>query len=156
MIPQVQAAAVILSRQGINVSVVNARFVKPLDHVLLNQILPDARVIVTVEEGALRGGFGQAVAEYLLSHRYAGRFRAFGLPDRFVTHGSRAQLLKELGLDGESLTREIGALAGETAITNETRPVGGGLFKRFVMRRNSDRKDRAENPQISLTGTDSE
>ena len=156
MIPQVQAAAVILSRQGINVSVVNARFVKPLDHVLLNQILPDARVIVTVEEGALRGGFGQAVAEYLLSHRYAGRFRAFGLPDRFVTHGSRAQLLKELGLDGECLAREIGALAAETAITNETRPAGGGLFKRFVMRRNSDRKDRAENPQISLTGTDSE
>ncbi|MCX6834811.1 MAG: 1-deoxy-D-xylulose-5-phosphate synthase [candidate division Zixibacteria bacterium] len=156
MIPQVQAAAEILSKQGINVSVVNARFVKPLDLVLLDQVLPDARVIVTVEEGALRGGFGQAVAEYLLSHRYADRFRAFGLPDRFVTHGSRAQLLKELGLDGESLAREIGALAGETVITNEPRPGGGGLFKRFVMRRNSDRKDRAENQQISLTGTDSE
>lgn len=156
MIPQVQAAAMILSRQGINVSVVNARFVKPLDHVLLDQILPDARVIVTVEEGALRGGFGQAAAEHLLSQRYAGRFRAFGLPDRFVTHGSRTQLLKELGLDGESLAREIGALAAETVITNEPRPIGGGLFKRFVMRRNNDRKERAESQQISLTGTDSE
>ena len=156
MIPQVQAAAAVLSGQGINVSVVNARFVKPLDLTLLDQILPDARLIVTVEEGALRGGFGQAVAEYLLSHQFAGRFHAFGLPDRFVTHGSRAQLLNDLGLDAESLGREISALAGQTAVSNVPRPASGGLFKRFVMRRNGGRKDQAENPQISLTGTDSE
>ena len=156
MIPEVLAAVNGLNGQGIGVSVVNARFVKPFDEALLNQVLSDARLVVTVEEGVLRGGFGQAVAEFLLSHHYTGGFHAFGLPDRFITHGSRARLLKELGLDSESLSREIRALVTQSPGPGESRPHPGGLFKRLVMRRNGDRKDRVENPQISFTGTDSE
>jgi 1-deoxy-D-xylulose-5-phosphate synthase len=106
-------------------------------------------------EGSLRGGFGQAVAEHLLSRQFGGKFRAFGLPDQFIEHGARAQLLKTVGLDADTLARDISALIAPPEATDEPRP-GGGLFKRLVMRRNGDRKDRTENPQITLTGIDSE
>jgi len=76
------------------VSVVNARFVKPFDTSVLTQIAHDARAIVTIEEAQLRGGFGQAVAEYLLSSEYTGKFKALGIPDSFVTHGDRSELLR--------------------------------------------------------------
>ena len=103
MVPNALAAASALAEKGIDVSVVNARFVKPFDMTKLEQIKHDAKVIVTLEEGALRGGFGQAVAEHLLSSGFEGKFKALAIPDSFVTHGSRAQLLKDVRLDADGI-----------------------------------------------------
>ena len=155
MVKEAGRAVEILRSRGITAVVVNARFVKPLDEIMLGQIRHDARIVVTAEEGSMRGGFGQAVAEFLLSNQYDGKFRAFGLPDRFVTHGSRPQLLKEIGLDAESMARVV-----EEMLESPDKPVrpatNGGLFRRFVLRRSHDAKEKAENPPVGMTGTDME
>lgn len=129
MVTTAREVASQLSAHDIDCSVVNARFVKPFDTVMLEQIKGSARIIVTLEEGCLRGGFGQAVAEYLLSNGYTGRFRSLGVPDRFVTHGTRAQLLAEIGLDTAGVYRAIeDLLAG----TEKSSP---GFLQRLVFRR---------------------
>jgi len=101
-------AADILAKRGINISVVNARFVKPFDYEMLDEIRKRAKIIVSIEENSLRGGFGQAVAEYLLSNDYEGHFKAIGIPDNFVTHGDRNSLLHEIKLDEEGVVEQIG------------------------------------------------
>ncbi|UCG62096.1 MAG: 1-deoxy-D-xylulose-5-phosphate synthase [Candidatus Zixiibacteriota bacterium] len=122
-------SAVILEDRGLNVAVINARFVKPFDQKMLATIRGRAKVIVTLEENQLRGGFGQAVADYLLSSGYQGKFKALGLPDSFVTHGNRDQLLTETGLDIDTIVMETVALAGHA--TN-----GTGLIQKLFSRRN--------------------
>lgn len=107
MVPYALSAAERLAEHAIDVSVVNARFVKPFDMMKLEQIRRQAKMIVTLEEGAIRGGFGQAVAEYLLSSGYEGKFKALAMPDSFVTHGNRAQLLKDVGLDAVGIYNSL-------------------------------------------------
>jgi 1-deoxy-D-xylulose-5-phosphate synthase len=130
MVANALRAAEKLAVHGIEISVVNARFVKPFDLGGLDSIRTSARMVVTIEEGSLRGGFGQAVAEYLLSQDWDGKFKALGLPDAFVTHGSRGQLLKDVGLDSsgicESLEQFIGAHHKHA----------GNFLQRLVFRRN--------------------
>jgi len=96
-----------LKTEGLNLAVVNARFVKPLDLKLLEKLAGSSSLILTAEEGAIRGGFGQAVAEYLLTRQFAGRFRTLGIPDSFVTHGSRSQLLRDVNLDSQGITQTV-------------------------------------------------
>jgi 1-deoxy-D-xylulose-5-phosphate synthase len=120
MVATAQAAALKLAEQGIDVSVVNARFVKPFDLAALEKIRSEARAIVTIEEGQLRGGFGQAVAEYLLSGSYEGKFKALGLEDEFVTHGSRAQLLHDVGLDVDGVVKALTDVATQASKANMT------------------------------------
>jgi 1-deoxy-D-xylulose-5-phosphate synthase len=96
-----------LSNKGIDVSVTNARFVKPLDLESLDRIAAQAKVIVTIEEGQVAGGFGQKVAAHLMSTGFGGKFMAMGIPDHFVTHGHRSILLRELGLDTKGIVRTV-------------------------------------------------
>ena len=96
-----------LKSEGLNLAVVNARFVKPLDLKLLEKLAGSSSLILTAEEGAIRGGFGQAVAEYLLTRQFAGRFRALGIPDSFITHGSRSQLLRDVNLDSQGIAQAV-------------------------------------------------
>jgi 1-deoxy-D-xylulose-5-phosphate synthase len=93
-------AAVLLRAQGEEPTVVDARFVKPLDTLLLERLASTHRLIVTVEENALAGGFGSAVLEHLGSSVPVVRF---GLPDAFVPHGDRTQLLEDLGLTAQAV-----------------------------------------------------
>jgi 1-deoxy-D-xylulose-5-phosphate synthase len=93
-------AAVLLQAQGEQPTVVDARFVKPLDTTLLERLAATHRRLVTVEENALAGGFGSAVLEHLGS---AVPVIRFGLPDAFVPHGDRALLLRDLGLTPQAV-----------------------------------------------------
>jgi 1-deoxy-D-xylulose-5-phosphate synthase len=145
MVTPVLVAVQKLADDGIDVGVVNARFVKPLDLDVLKQIRKNARCIITIEEGQIRGGFGEAIGAYLLEHSYTSRFRALGIPDRFVTHGNRAELLKEVGLDADSIAREVERLAGR----HQKAP---GLLQKLSMRRNGKKK--SSEADVSLTGTD--
>ena len=107
--PALKAAA-LLKERGIAACVINARFVKPLDREL---ILAEARrtgCLVTVEENALQGGFGSAVLELLEEERITHvRLKRLGIPDRFIEHGSQAQLRKDLGLDAEGIAAAVEA-----------------------------------------------
>jgi len=98
----------ILAGRGIDVGVVNARFVKPLDAGMLAKITRDTRRLFIIEEHALQGGFGSAVLEWLDTEKIRGvQVGRFGIPDRFVEHDTRPELLKRLLLSPEGVARKI-------------------------------------------------
>src|ERR671928_728650 len=108
--PSMEAAEA-LAKEGIEATVVNARFVKPLDAGLLLALARTKRLIVTVEEAYLAGGFGSAVAELLEENGLLDSVRLvrMGVPDRIVTHGDPKLLLAKYGLDADGIytrTRE--------------------------------------------------
>jgi len=97
-----------LAREGIEAMVVNARFVKPLDEALLRHLATPLTPIVTLEEGQIAGGFGSAVSEALDAMGIQGvPHLRIGLPDAFVEHGKRHELLEQCQLDPRHLTRRI-------------------------------------------------
>lgn len=100
-------AAEIVAAKGIEVSVVNARFVKPIDRELILSVASGNGPIVTLEENALHGGFGEAVTELLDEEGLGNRIVRIGLPDAFIPHGKRAELLAESGLDSEHVAEQI-------------------------------------------------
>jgi 1-deoxy-D-xylulose-5-phosphate synthase len=103
-------AADLLRERGIFVSVVNARFVKPLDRELILAEAARTGVLVTVEENALQGGFGSAVLELLSDEGLSQvRFKRIGIPDSFIEQGSQEQLRADLGLNGAGIAATCGA-----------------------------------------------
>ncbi|MCY0899493.1 MAG: 1-deoxy-D-xylulose-5-phosphate synthase [Firmicutes bacterium] len=98
-----------LARQGYDVGVVNARFVKPLDHELLRQVASETQAIITLEEHAIHGGFGSAVAEWMALENVRIPLRLEGLPDVFIDHGPPDYYLAMYELDPEGLTRKVSA-----------------------------------------------
>lgn len=96
-----------LDKHGVTSTVINARFIKPLDIELITACAEHLPAIVTLENNTIVGGFGSAVAEVLSELDVNPRFRRFGLPDRFITHGSTNELMKELALDTESIVRAV-------------------------------------------------
>jgi len=109
-------AAEELSREGIGCSVVNARFVKPLDSELIESEARRVRRLVTIEENARAGGFGAAVMELLQSSRLDGvATRVMALPDRFVEHGARSILI-----DGCHLTAADVAAAARDLVSGSS------------------------------------
>ena len=100
-----QGAAALMSAQGLRPTLVDARFVKPLDTELLDRLAATHEQIVTVEENVLAGGFGSAVAEHLAGSGVP--VMRFGLPDAFVPHGSRPRLLADLGLTADAVAAAV-------------------------------------------------
>ena len=108
------AAAAELRAEGLDLTVINARFVKPLDPTILERI-EAAPWTVTLEENVLQTGFGSAVLEAVNdAGLQAGMIVRLGLPDRFVEHGERAELLADLGLDAAGIAATCRRLAGRT------------------------------------------
>ncbi len=102
------AAAESLSRDGISIKVVNARFVKPLDEELLSQTALGIGRILTIEENVLQGGFGSAVLEMFAEKKISGiQVRRLGLPDEFIEHANQAELRQKYGLDEAGIVRAI-------------------------------------------------
>jgi 1-deoxy-D-xylulose-5-phosphate synthase len=101
--------ASLLKEEGISTFLVNARFIKPLDKELLKYIGNNFKVIVTIEEGSLAGGFGSAVAEFFGSENISEKAKLIcaGFPDEFITFAKREKLFEIYGLDGYSLSRRI-------------------------------------------------
>jgi 1-deoxy-D-xylulose-5-phosphate synthase len=102
-------AAALLAEHGLDVTVADARFAKPLDAGLLAQLAAEHDLVVTVEEGVLMGGFGSAVWESLSEGGAAPRILRVGLPDRYVTHGAPALLHEEVGFTAERIAERIEA-----------------------------------------------
>jgi len=102
-------AADLLAGDGHEVTVADARFVKPMDAGLLGRLVADHELLVTVEEGVLAGGFGSAVWETLSDGGVTPRILRVGLPDRYVTHGKPALLHEEIGYTGERIAERIRA-----------------------------------------------
>jgi 1-deoxy-D-xylulose-5-phosphate synthase len=101
-----------LKAEGLDVGVINARFCKPIDRDTILRAVAEAGFVVTVEEGALMGGFGSAVLE---EANAAGlrteHIRRLGVPDHFVEHADRGEQLREMGLDVDGIVRTVLAAA---------------------------------------------
>jgi len=102
-------AADLLADHGLDVTVADARFAKPLDAGLLAQLAAEHDLVVTVEEGVLMGGFGSAVWESLSEGGATPRMLRVGLPDRYVTHGAPKLLHEEVGFTAERIAERIEA-----------------------------------------------
>ncbi|MDY0094812.1 MAG: 1-deoxy-D-xylulose-5-phosphate synthase [Candidatus Vecturithrix sp.] len=109
--PAIEAAKNLQEDEQISATVVNARFVKPLDAELILDIAQKIKKIITVEENAIQGGFGSAVLEFLQAAGVdAVVVRCLGLPDQFVEHGTQNELRRAYGLDAEGIEKAARAL----------------------------------------------
>ena len=107
MVPVARDAAAQLAREDIAAGVVNARFVRPLDEDLLARQASDAKVIATLENGVLTGGFGSAVEESLVGRGFGGRILRFGWPDAFIPQGPVPVLMESFGLTADAVAHAI-------------------------------------------------
>lgn len=103
MVSHAQKAAAILAEQGIDAEVVNARFVKPLDTAMIDDIAARIGRILTIEDGQIQGGFGSAVAEYIAQHHQNVDLKIHGIDDIYVDHGTQEELHKDLLLDAQGI-----------------------------------------------------
>jgi len=110
MVQEALAAAQHLRSRGIDVSVIDARFIKPLDAALILSAVGSAPFVMTVEENALQGGFGSAVLELIADHGLAVPVIRVGIPDHFVEQGSQAELRAQLGLNAAGIAEKVGTL----------------------------------------------
>ncbi len=119
LLPRCVEAAEQLAKEGVHVSVINARFVKPIDRETILNEVRQKPLVVTVEEAALAGGFGSAVLEAASDEGLStSHIRRLGLPDRFIEHGDRNKLLASLGLDAAGIARAF-LPDGETSSPSE-------------------------------------
>lgn len=127
MVSPAMQAAENLEKSGIDATVINARFVKPLDAELILAIAQSNRLLITVEEAYLAGGFGSAVLELLEENGLQDKIKVvrMGVPDRIITHGDAKLLLAKYGLDADGIEQKV----KETIEILEERRVGKKRLK---------------------------
>jgi 1-deoxy-D-xylulose-5-phosphate synthase len=116
--PAVEAAD-LLGADGIDCAVINCRFLKPMDTAMLESLVQQYRILVTVEEGTIVNGFGAYLAETLQTTHPEVRVVALGVPDRLIEQAPRAEQLDTYGLTAAGIARRITALQHEESL--ETR-----------------------------------
>ncbi|MBT0585822.1 1-deoxy-D-xylulose-5-phosphate synthase [Alteromonas oceanisediminis] len=95
--------------EKLNATLVDMRFVKPLDTHVIDTLVTDHSLLVSVEDGAIMGGAGSAVGEYLHENKLSTQLLKIGLPDHFILQGTQAQMYQELGLDTAGIMAKIAA-----------------------------------------------
>jgi len=96
-----------IAADALNATLVDMRFVKPLDEALIKELTQTHTCIITVEDNAIAGGAGSAVNEFILSQGIAIKVLNIGLPDVFIKHGTQDEIHQELGLDSEGIINKI-------------------------------------------------
>ena len=102
-------ASDILKKKGINTSIFDARFVKPLDEKLIIELASNHEAIITIEEGSI-GGFGSHVSQLLSERGFFDnglKFRSMILPDKFLDQDAPEKMYKKAGLDSESIVQKV-------------------------------------------------
>lgn len=105
-----------LASEGFTPAHYDLRFVKPLDEVMLHEIFRNFSKIVTVEDHAIQGGFGGAVAEFMTTHGYTAQITRLGVPDRFIEQGEQPELYRECGFDAPAIMNAVRHLAGSETL----------------------------------------
>jgi 1-deoxy-D-xylulose-5-phosphate synthase len=109
-----------LAEEGLDIGLINARFVKPLDTGTILRAVAESPFALTVEEGVLMGGFGSAVLEAACdAHLDTSRIHRLGIPDQFIEHGTRDELLAELGLDADGIAKACRQTSRTTALATK-------------------------------------
>jgi 1-deoxy-D-xylulose-5-phosphate synthase len=107
MVSRAMVTAELLSAAGVQATVVNARFLRPLDQALIHPLARRIGKVVTMEEGALAGGFGAAVLESFSDHNILVPMFRLGIPDQLVDHATPQQSFEDLGLTPEQMKQRI-------------------------------------------------
>ena len=109
MVSEAVKAAETLAEKGISAGVVNMRFIKPIDSGLLVKTAQQYKYIVTIEEGSLKGGAGSAVLEVLNENGMLDSVKVLnlGIPDKYIPHGAKPLLMRDIGLDQEGIVKSI-------------------------------------------------
>jgi 1-deoxy-D-xylulose-5-phosphate synthase len=93
--------------QGLKPALFDMRFVKPLDEVLLHRIFKEFKKVITVEDAAILGGFGSAIAEFMVDHSYTSQLIRLGVPDEIIEHGEQKELYALCGIDAAGILAKI-------------------------------------------------
>ena len=102
-----EAALQMKEEKGVNPSIYNIRYIKPLDTALLDRICSEHEEIITIEDGTILGGLHGAVAEYVAQHHSGIKVSATGIPDRYISQGTQQELREECGLTSEELHKNF-------------------------------------------------
>jgi len=115
------AAAAIrdLKDEGLNPAHYDMRFAKPLDEEILHEVFGKYDKIITVEDGTITGGFGTAVAEFMIAHKYAATIKMLGIPDHYIEHGSLKELHRECGYDANGIADAVREMMREKISVTE-------------------------------------
>jgi len=92
-----------IEKEGFSVAHYDMRFVKPIDHEILNEVFQNFEKVITVEDGVITGGFGSAVIEFMIDNNYNSKVVRLGIPDNFIEHGNQHELYKICGYDVEGI-----------------------------------------------------
>ena len=103
------ALRVSIDLMGLNIScgVTDARFIKPMDEELLHKAAKSHKLVVTLEDNVVSGGFGSGVIEWMADHGYSTPVLRLGVPDEFIEYGTIAEQTEECGMDAESVRAAI-------------------------------------------------
>jgi 1-deoxy-D-xylulose-5-phosphate synthase len=105
-----------LAKEGFFPAHYDMRFVKPLDAELLHEVFTRFKKVITVEDGCIMGGFGSAVAEWMLDNNYSSSITRLGIPDHFIEHGEQKELWNECHFDDAAIKNAVRQLVGESAL----------------------------------------
>ncbi|MBL4594808.1 MAG: 1-deoxy-D-xylulose-5-phosphate synthase [Flavobacteriales bacterium] len=99
-----------LDREGIHIAHYDMRFVKPIDEILLHEVFGKFKKVITVENGSIMGGMGSAVLEFMADNNYQAEVKRLGIPDKFIEHGTQAELYDECHFDDKAIFATVKSL----------------------------------------------
>jgi len=102
-----------LENKNVSAAHFDMRFVKPIDKEMLTEVFENFKIIVTIEDGVIHGGFGSAVLEFMAENNYSSKVKLLGIPDKFIEHGSPEDLYRECGIDVKGITKTVLELLGK-------------------------------------------
>lgn len=106
VIPSLEASQ-LLEKEGIKATVINGRFIKPIDKEMLFEVASQVKKIITVEENTIIGGFGSGILEALSEEGILIPVKVTGIPDKFLTHGAQKTLRQSIGLNKEGIAKKV-------------------------------------------------
>ena len=107
---EAEKACKLLREQGLEPALYDMRFVKPLDEALLHDVFKSYPSVITVEDASIVGGFGSAIAEFMVDNQYANQLIRLGIPDSLIEHGEQAELYHLCGIDSIGIAQKIAEL----------------------------------------------
>ncbi len=96
-----------LRTEGLDPAHYDMRFVKPLDEELLHEVFGKYNKVITIEDGAVMGGFGSTILEFMAQHNYTAEVQMLGIPDSYIEHGTLKELYKECGFDAAAIAAKV-------------------------------------------------
>jgi 1-deoxy-D-xylulose-5-phosphate synthase len=104
------------TEKGLSVAHYDMRFLKPLDETILHEVFSKFDKVITVEDGTIIGGLGSAVLEFMADNGYQAQVKRLGIPDKYIEHGTQAELYKECGFDANSILECVEEMLQKTAV----------------------------------------